>query len=301
MRMELKVIFKMEQVMNYFAALILRRSGIRAVIAILTVTAATLAPAQQSTGEPRPIQDNSFLVEEAYNQEDGVVQHISAFTRLWQGGDWSYSFTEEFPVRSQKHQLSYTLSMMRAGGAGAGVGDTAINYRYQFIGSGDTKVAFAPRFTALAPTGNVREGRSLGGWGIQTNLPLSVVLGKRFVTHWNAGATIVPNAKSAAGDRALATGYNLGQSIIWLAKPRFNVMLETLWTGAESVIGNGNTQRTHSLYLSPGVRWAHNFSNGLQIVPGIAVPIGAGPSGGDKGVILYLSFEHPWNFFKGAR
>jgi len=24
-----------------------------------------------------PIQDNSFLVEEAYNQEDGIVQHIS--------------------------------------------------------------------------------------------------------------------------------------------------------------------------------------------------------------------------------
>ena len=29
-----------------------------------------------------PIQDNSFLVEEAYNQEDGVVQHISFFERL---------------------------------------------------------------------------------------------------------------------------------------------------------------------------------------------------------------------------
>ncbi len=289
--------------MSYVAALILRRSGIRAMVVILTVAAATLAPAQQNTGEPRPIQDNSFLVEEAYNQENGVVQHISAFTRLWQGSGWSYSFTQEFPVHSQKHQLSYTLSMMRVGGvpAGAGVGDTAINYRYQLIGNGDTKFAFAPRFTALAPTGNVREGRSLGAWGVQTNLPLSVALGKRFVTHWNAGATIVPNAKNAAGNRALVTGYNLGQSIIWLAKPRFNVMLETLWTGAESVVGENNAQRAHSVYVSPGVRWAHNFSSGLQIVPGIAVPIGAGPSGGDKGVILYLSFEHPWNFFKGAR
>ena len=34
--------------------------------------------------------------------------------------------------------------------------------------------------------------------------------------------------------------------------------------------------------------------NGLQIVPGVAFPIGAGPSSGDHGVILYLSFEHPW-------
>ncbi len=29
--------------------------------------------------ESAPIQDNSFLLEEAYNQEDGVIQHISYF------------------------------------------------------------------------------------------------------------------------------------------------------------------------------------------------------------------------------
>lgn len=28
------------------------------------------------------IQDNSFFIEEAYNQEDRVVQHISTFVRL---------------------------------------------------------------------------------------------------------------------------------------------------------------------------------------------------------------------------
>jgi hypothetical protein len=41
------------------------------------------------------------------------------------------------------------------------------------------------------------------------------------------------------------------------------------------------------------VRWAHNFTNGLQIVPGVSVPMGAGPSAGERGVIFYLSFEHP--------
>lgn len=29
--------------------------------------------------EPKKIQDNSFLIEEAYNQEDGVIQHIQTF------------------------------------------------------------------------------------------------------------------------------------------------------------------------------------------------------------------------------
>ena len=32
----------------------------------------------------------------------------------------------------------------------------------------------------------------------------------------------------------------------------------------------------------------------LQIVPGIAVPIGVGPSRGEKGIFLCLSFEHPF-------
>ena len=44
------------------------------------------------------IQDNSFLVEEAYNQEFGVVQHISGFTRFWDSKDWAYTFTQEWPV-----------------------------------------------------------------------------------------------------------------------------------------------------------------------------------------------------------
>src|SRR6266571_6660688 len=54
------------------------------------------------------IQDNSFLVEEAYNQEFGVVQHIQSFQRLWNREDWAYTFTQEWPVdASPKHQLSY--------------------------------------------------------------------------------------------------------------------------------------------------------------------------------------------------
>lgn len=47
------------------------------------------------------IQDNSFLIEEAYNQEPGVVQHILAWRR--QGRDWSNTFTQEFPLGTQDH------------------------------------------------------------------------------------------------------------------------------------------------------------------------------------------------------
>src|SRR6185436_8207277 len=45
--------------------------------------------------EPARIADNSFLIEEAYNQEAGVVQHISALA-LVEGGNWAYGFTQEW-------------------------------------------------------------------------------------------------------------------------------------------------------------------------------------------------------------
>ena len=83
--------------------------------------------------EESPIQDNSFLLEEAYNQEYGVVQHISAFQRLWESKQWAYNFTQEWPVNPRpRHQLSYTLPFLSAGGAlGSGIGDIVLNYRYQ--------------------------------------------------------------------------------------------------------------------------------------------------------------------------
>jgi hypothetical protein len=242
-----------------------------------------------------PIQDNSFLVEEAYNQEEGVVQHISTFSRSFDSHSWLYTFTQEWPVHGLRHQLSYTVSALSTGDSrGAGIGDVAINYRYQLVGTGDTRFAFAPRVSMLAPTADARAGRGYGGFGVQLNLPASVVVNKRLVTHWNAGATLVPRAQDAAGDRAFSTGYNLGQSVIWLAHPRFNVLVETMWTANNLVSGPNQTQHVHDLLVSPGVRWAHNLRGGLQIVPGVGIPLGVGPSSGERGVIVYLSFEHPF-------
>ncbi|MDQ3256503.1 MAG: transporter [Acidobacteriota bacterium] len=246
--------------------------------------------------DPPPIQDNSFLVEEAYNQEAGVVQHINTFTRQ-RGGDWLYTFTQEWPVISQKHQLGFTLPVQRIGGvpaSGRGIGDVALNYRYQLVGSGETTVALAPRFSLLLPSGDERRGLGTGSFGMQFNLPVSAALSPNLVTHWNAGATHTPSATNALGEKAHTTDYNLGQSFVWLAAPTFNVLIETAWNSPQTVTGPRQTRREYELLLNPGVRWAHNFRNGLQIVPGLAVPIGVGPSRGERGVFFYLSFEHPF-------
>jgi hypothetical protein len=72
-------------------------------------------------------------------------------------------------------------------------------------------------------------------------------------------------------------------------------MLETIWSRGEEVLSAGKTTSQDSWTILPGARFAFNYKSGLQIVPGIGFPIGVGPSRGDRGVFLYLSFEHPFN------
>jgi hypothetical protein len=262
------------------------------------VTFTSVAWAQKpSAPEPKGISDNSFLIEEAYNQEEGVVQHINTFLRS-RGGDWSYTFTQEWPVKSMKHQFSFTITALKlAGTRGArGLGDVALNYRYQLVYN--PKVAVAPRVSLLLPTGSASRQLGAGGVGFQTNLPVSVTHSSKLVTHWNAGATLIPRAKDAATNKAFLKGFNLGQSTIWLARPRINVLMETVWNSFELVSGPKQTATKYTLVLNPGVRWAYNFKNGLQIVPGVAFPIGIGPSSGERGIFLYLSFEHPFKKLK---
>jgi hypothetical protein len=245
-----------------------------------------------------PIQDNSFLIEEAYNQEAGVVQHISTFQRFQNSKDWGYSFTQEWPVGGQTHQFSYTipLSHLNASpdGGRTGVGDIALNYRYQLVGDGEAKLAVSPRFSVLLPTGDEKQGRGTGATGYQVAIPLSWAATESLVAHTNVGYTWTPNAKDPTGVQANLQAWNVGQSVIWLAQPRLNFMLEWIYNHGQTVAGPGATTPISSAYLSPGIRWAYDFPSGLQIVPGIAMPIGVGPSRGEKSIFLYLSFEHPF-------
>lgn len=260
-------------------------------VALLLGGAALAQPARAQDAEPSaPIADNSFLIEEAYNQERGIVQHISALMWSPSAHSWLYTFTQEWPLFGQRSQLSLTFPLEGAGGR-ARIGDVALNYRYQLAGLA-SRLSASPRLTVLAPTGSAAAGVGSGGVGLQVNFPVSVEVASPLVTHWNAGATLTPSAGNGAGDRASTTAYNLGASAIWRPLPTFHVLLEVAWSHVETVGGPGVTTDERELFISPGVRWAHNLAGGLQIVPGIAFPIGVGPSRGNDGVFLYLSFEH---------
>ena len=279
---------------NVPAETISARKAFNVVYALAIVLFAQGVHAQgQSTPPPASISDNGFLIEEAYNQEPGVVQHINTFTRS-KGGGWLYTFTQEWPVKSKKHQFSYTLTVLNAANNPAvhGIGDIVLNYRYQLVSN--DRVAIAPRASLLLPTGSWAKELGVGGVGFQTNLPISVTHSSKFVTHWNAGATFIPRAKNTSSEKAYVKGFNLGQSSIWLAHPRVNFLVETVWNSFQKVVRRHQTETSYSLIVNPGVRWAYNFKSGLQIVPGVSVPIGVGPSQGQRGIFLYLSFEHPF-------
>lgn len=239
------------------------------------------------------IQDNSFLIEEAYNQEYGVVQHIGNWTR-YSDGDWVFAFTQEWPLGGIRHQLSYTIPVQSSEAAGTGLADVALNYRYQLVGNPEARTLVAPRFSLLLPTGDDKHERGTGGVSFQGDLPVTHVLTPRIVTHWNAGATVSPTANNPLGAKATTTSVNLGASVIWLLRPSFNLMLETLWLRNESVVGDGQTAREEFLFLNPGVRWAFNLAGDLQIVPGVAYTIGLSPESSEDALFLYLSFEHPF-------
>jgi hypothetical protein len=221
------------------------------------------------------IQDNSLLAEEAYNQDTNVVQHISFFQRDTRTHNWIYTFTQEWPAPSITHQLSYTIPLQ----TGNHIGDVALNYRYQLIGNGDSKLAVTPRFTLMLPTGDWRRGEGNGAVGYNAAIAASYAPAEQWNFHFDAGAITVPHSKGMFHALILA------DNIVWLPRKRLNVMVETLYQRAD-----GET----SVLISPAVRWAYNYSNGLQIVPAIGFPIGVGPSAGGRSVILYLSFEHPF-------
>ncbi|MEO7501233.1 MAG: transporter [Gemmatimonadaceae bacterium] len=253
----------------------------------------SLAPALlDAQEEPAPgIQDNSFLIEEAYNQEAGIVQHIGIYRSYRGTSDFEAGFAQEWPLGGIRHQLSYDVPFIRSARE-SGIGDVSLNYRYQWIGSGLTQLAVAPRISVILPTGDWKRGRGAGTTGVEFFAPMSHVISPLLTQHVNAGAAFSPSARNTAGEKANTFGITLGHSFVVTANPNFQLMLETVYDGTQEVIGESSTEWIDDLVISPGFRTALNFDSGLQIVPGLAFPIGAGPGSGSRGVLLYLSFEH---------
>jgi hypothetical protein len=246
----------------------------------------------------KAIEDNSFFIEEAYNQETRVVQHINNGSySLNSSNNFVYTFTQEWPVYSEKHQFSYTLgfSSLYSGNI-RGFNDMELNYRYQLTGH-DAFIALSPRFSIIIPTGNSKKGLGFGVLGYQFNLPASKRLANGLVVHANIGYTFVPSVKvTDLYNNTLIYNYsvfNIGASAIWLATYSTNLMLEVLQYYSHSLDGTGKMTYTGQTIISPGIRHAIDLKS-LQIVPGVALPVTIQNNKRSAGIFFYLSFEHPF-------
>jgi hypothetical protein len=215
------------------------------------------------------ITDNSFLVEESFNQEPGVVQNIFSWIRS-RNGTWLGSFTQEWPAPGMRHQLSYSIPFASTGEA-AGIGDVLLNYRLQLREETAGGPAISPRLSLVLPTGREADGLGGGTAGLDMNLPVSKQFGD-FYLHANAGYTWLPDVQRTT--RLAASG-------IWRVAPMLNLMLE------------GVLQIDDSTTVSPGFRRGWNVGD-RQIVIGVAAPITREDGRSTVALLTYFSLEMPF-------
>lgn len=269
----------------------------RYIVVFAVVALSVLSSITSAQDSPEPIKDNSFLIEEAYNQPAGVVQHIGTVqhfaspTRFW-----GVAYTTEIPLSGMRHQLSWTVPFEAEGrGKRLELTDLAFHYRYQAL-DGAQGIAVSPRVSLILTQGDGAEPVSQD-FAIQLNLPVSVELFGGIVCHANVGGTFAPNAEVdflfdefPPTNRDLKS-YFAGGSFVWLAHPNVNALCEVLYNYSANVGEDREIVHTSETIVSPGIRFAINKPIG-QFVPGIGIPIRMAEGEADIGIFGYLSFEH---------
>lgn len=263
------------------------------------------------------IRDNSFLIEEAYNQEPGVVQHVwTARFGADHRGDanartWDLDFSQEWPIFTQKHQFAYAIpySFVDEDAENAsGIGDLELKYRYQLFMEENGFPAISPSFSLILPTGDEDRGFGTGEVGYSFNLPISKTINDRMYVNLNAGLTFTSGVQARLSDDRRSREYDLldflvGGSVFYAVTEKFHVGVEALWESVEDIEEvdprgsrrpRGDRRRGDEVTIAPGFRWAHDLPGDLQIVPGIAFPIGLTDESIDYGVFFYFSVEHPF-------
>jgi hypothetical protein len=264
----------------------------RAAVAALLLSTLAAGIASADDDDPRPaagIKDNSFLIDEAYNQGPGDIQHILTLQRQYR--DWYLAFTQEWALGSQTHQMSYSVPYLRLrsdGQRARGIGDAEISYRYQAWMETATSPAFAPGVTLIVPTGSQSRGLGDGSLGVEVMLPFSKIVSDRVTLHANAAVTRLFDVQGQS-----PTSYLIAGSGVYAVTRDFNFLVEGLIEWNESVNDDRALERETTFTLSPGFRKAINFPDDKQLVFGFATPITfSHDKPTDYGLFFYLSFEH---------
>lgn len=144
-----------------------------------------------SFGARAAIEDNSFLLIEAYTQGKDEIQLIQHYDSPM-GGDYLYDITAELPLVPDKHQLNLNLT-------DGDEQDFKLGYAYQM------NPKALQNITLIASS------------GISFTQVLSFKLNEDFMNHWNVGLTFRED-----------TTLSLGTSLVYLLHDRFNLLTEVL-------------------------------------------------------------------------
>ena len=210
-------------------------------------SAAALAPAHNAGGqpanaEPFEILDNSFLVEEAFNQEAGIFQNIFGLVAHAAATGASRS------RRSGRSPSQTAPVVVHAAALGArrrrrGVGDVMINYRYQATVEGPGRPGVFTACLADPSDRDEQRARSMSV-GLQFNLPFSKQTRRLSTSTGTPGSTWLPRASSSDGvTLQTSTSPFLAGSAIYRLRPMFNLMLETVLIFEDSCRRAGGTER----------------------------------------------------------
>jgi hypothetical protein len=256
--------------------------------------------------EPRPIDafdDNGFLVEEAYNQNRGEVQHIlnAVYSNDFKRRGWSFNFEQEWWLFTEDHQVAFSIPfshLREEGGRQRGVGDIQIKYRYQLTEERPNVPAVAPGFGLIIPTGDRNKGNGNGVVGYEWRVAASKKVASRLALHANLGLSYLPKVRIPLDhDQRLSrkrslVSYDLGASAIFALSSNIHMLMEWLGEFEEEINDKGKKEHEFRALLSPGIRAAVINKDDLQTVVGFAIPIGVAGRADSYGVFLYFSIEH---------
>ena len=279
------------------------RAASKLLVDVVALVAAVLLGAgtarAQAVNAPAPapsyfgITDNSFFVEEAFNQDPNVFQTIFLFERS-APQDWGARFVQEWPARGMRHQVSYSLGFARDG-SDARFNDVSVDYRLQVRDGAEGGPAFAPRASLLLARDDGTTPLDESGVGFEFNLPFSQERGPIFL-HWNAGLRWIPGAATAdvrPGSEVSLVSPFLAASAIVAVRPMLNVMLEGRFDSEELVAGPRATDRLAAYTIAPGVRGGWDLRS-AQLVLGLSVPVVRSGGRTDAGALVYFSIEPPF-------
>ena len=189
-----------------------------------------------------------------------------------------YTFTQEWPFRGMRNQLSYTIPALHNNGIG--IGDIQLNYRLQAVGNPDGPVALAPRLTAILADrfqyriSRFRQRRAAASPARQHPS--------------GAGAGLPPECGRHLASQRQESLRPVGIHHELQPRRQRNLVGQEPAQLPDGMglagCGTGGGERWYSakqaMLLNPGVRVGFDFESGLQIVPGVAYTVGVGPSDG---------------------